>query len=222
MQKLAKAVGMPPGLITLLELEVARLQLGLAVLRHRTIDCDRGCEGDDDDEDVYFDDDNNSDENEDTDDSDSSASIFDSDNDSSILSDSLNQPSFSESDLNGSSDESLLNQDFDSLRVSPFDPSVPAKPMILSDSSTSSSDGDFQGLLEASRPFQEPSQASQDQCSRELTEGADDPWFSFSGGDAEESSTREFVSEYLSKEFHQSTDSATSSDCEVPKDAEEA
>jgi hypothetical protein len=48
---LADQIGLPHGLRLCLELEVARLQLGVAVFRHRSIDCDRGCEGDDDDDD---------------------------------------------------------------------------------------------------------------------------------------------------------------------------
>ena len=47
---LAAHLGLPPGLVPCLELEVARLQLGVAIFRHKSIRCDRGCEGDDDDE----------------------------------------------------------------------------------------------------------------------------------------------------------------------------
>ena len=47
---LADHLGLPPGLVPCLELEVARLQLGVAIFRHKSIRCDRGCEGDDDDE----------------------------------------------------------------------------------------------------------------------------------------------------------------------------
>ena len=47
---LAGHIGLPPGLVPCLELEVARLQLGVAIFRHKSIRCDRGCEGDDDDD----------------------------------------------------------------------------------------------------------------------------------------------------------------------------
>jgi len=40
---LAGRLGLPPGLRPFLELEVARLQLGAVVFRHRTITCDRAC-----------------------------------------------------------------------------------------------------------------------------------------------------------------------------------
>ena len=47
---LAGHIGLPPGLVPCLELEVARLQLGVAIFRHKSIRCDRGCEGDDDED----------------------------------------------------------------------------------------------------------------------------------------------------------------------------
>ena len=47
---LAGHLGLPPGLVPCLELEVARLQLGVTIFRHKSIRCDRGCEGDDDED----------------------------------------------------------------------------------------------------------------------------------------------------------------------------
>lgn len=44
---LAERLRFPPGLLPCLELEAARYQLGLAVHRHRRLECDRGCEGND-------------------------------------------------------------------------------------------------------------------------------------------------------------------------------
>ena len=48
---LANHLGLPPGLKPCLELEVARLQLAVAIFRHKSIGCDRGCEGEDDEDD---------------------------------------------------------------------------------------------------------------------------------------------------------------------------
>ena len=45
-EKLAKKLGLPPGIIPCLELEVARLQLCLAINRYKTLECDVGCEQD--------------------------------------------------------------------------------------------------------------------------------------------------------------------------------
>ena len=45
-EKLAQKLGLPPGILPCLELEVARLQLCLAVNRYKTVDCDVGCEQD--------------------------------------------------------------------------------------------------------------------------------------------------------------------------------
>ena len=45
-EKLAKKLGLPPGIIPCLELEVARLQLCLAINRYKTVECDVGCEQD--------------------------------------------------------------------------------------------------------------------------------------------------------------------------------
>merc|ERR1711997_1352239 len=45
-EKLAQKLGLPPGIIPCLELEVARLQLCLSVNRYKTVECDVGCEQD--------------------------------------------------------------------------------------------------------------------------------------------------------------------------------
>ena len=45
-EKLAKKLGLPPGIIPCLELEVARLQLCMAINRYKTVECDVGCEQD--------------------------------------------------------------------------------------------------------------------------------------------------------------------------------
>jgi hypothetical protein len=45
-EKLAQRLGLPPGILPCLELEVARLQLCLAVNRYKTVECDVGCEQD--------------------------------------------------------------------------------------------------------------------------------------------------------------------------------
>jgi hypothetical protein len=42
MRALADAVGLPPGVANCFQLEAARMQLGLAVFNHHSIDCDRG------------------------------------------------------------------------------------------------------------------------------------------------------------------------------------
>jgi hypothetical protein len=44
---LCRQLGLPHGIRPLLELEAARLQLGLCVFGHKSIECDRGCEGED-------------------------------------------------------------------------------------------------------------------------------------------------------------------------------
>ena len=45
-EKLSQRLGLPPGIVPCLELEVARLQLCLAVNRYKTVECDVGCEQD--------------------------------------------------------------------------------------------------------------------------------------------------------------------------------
>ena len=45
-ERLAQRLGLPPGIIPCLELEVARLQLCLALNRYKTVECDVGCEQD--------------------------------------------------------------------------------------------------------------------------------------------------------------------------------
>eukprot|EP00095_Tigriopus_kingsejongensis_P000506 maker-scaffold367_size194084-snap-gene-0.47 protein:Tk00506 transcript:maker-scaffold367_size194084-snap-gene-0.47-mRNA-1 annotation:"hypothetical protein L798_04728" len=50
---LSQSLGLPPSLRPLLELELARLQLGLSLYQHQSIGCDRGCEGNDSDSDSH-------------------------------------------------------------------------------------------------------------------------------------------------------------------------
>ena len=45
-EKLSQRLGLPPGIVPCLELEVARLQLCLAINRYKTVECDVGCEQD--------------------------------------------------------------------------------------------------------------------------------------------------------------------------------
>ncbi|XP_059098740.1 uncharacterized protein LOC131892890 [Tigriopus californicus] len=51
--ELSQALGLPISLRPLVELEIARLQLGFVLYRHQSISCDRGCEGNDSDSDSW-------------------------------------------------------------------------------------------------------------------------------------------------------------------------
>ena len=122
---MAKKVGLPPGLLRSLELEVARVQLMLTVFRHISLPCDRGCEGDDS---------ASSTTSEDTD-SDSTASsvdIFD-DTEPTATDDSDD----SNSDLFGDHEDDDGDETEDE-----FEPSVPERPRRLTSSESSESGED--------------------------------------------------------------------------------
>ena len=116
MKRIAKKIGLAPGLLPCLELEAARLQLGLAVFKHTSTECDRGCEGD---------------ESETSSDSDSSVSI--------------SGPSLTMSGTEEDSLESTPGEDDedDDSEDDLFLPSVPSRPRFLTSSSSSSSDSEL-------------------------------------------------------------------------------
>ena len=143
-EKLAQKLGLPPGILPCLELEVARLQLCLAVNRYKTVDCDVGCEQD---------------ESEAWDTSDSSESTSTDDDDADALDHSNYEtnddaPSFEHEDSLDDSNSSGESTSFKSIenssndegqgynntqhRIPSFETSCPR--MFNSDSSSSSED----------------------------------------------------------------------------------
>ena len=111
-------LGLPPGLRPLLELEVARLQLGASLFHHSTLNCDRGCEGVDEESDL-------------------SSSEDDLDSTTS-WDDSLSEPSSNENQEDSSFSESDDTDDDDDALPPLHDPIIPERPRILSSSSSSS------------------------------------------------------------------------------------
>ena len=198
-KELAKAIGLPPGLMPCLELEVARLQLGLAVFRHRSTECDRGCEGEDDSE-----------------------FSTDDDEDTSWGPDSLSAPSLTLSSSNeedevrnGSEDESFRPS---SSRASlDFEPSVPSCPRRLTSSSESSDEEEdiqYQASGTSANDFRQRRKRRTDVSSLETFEN----WFSFEGGEEEHATIRRYVRDTLGAKFEDSTDSDTTDQEEVVQD----
>ena len=165
-EQLAQKLGLPPGMLPCLKLEVARLQLCLAINRYKTVECDVGCEQDeseawdttdssdsDTNDDVELD--NSNDESDDDfapsfDDGDSFNQATESDQDSSSFK-SIDNTSHADEGAEGRNDieascvqrtDVFYSDTFSSSSSnddSSYIPSVPAKPRTLSTSSEESS-----------------------------------------------------------------------------------
>ncbi len=199
-QVLAKELGLAPGLLPCLELEIARLQLGHAVFRHTSIACDRGCEGDD--------------------------SVVVSDSESSWGPDSVSGPSLTEDSL----DEDQADSDSDSSFEPsvPWLPRVLSSSDSDDDSNQDDEVPDrwrarrglqteAQGLTSAVHNQEEESESQSD--NEHIGPGPSvlllEDSFSFGGGEAKHEATRRYVMQHLAREFADSTDSNTSSsDCD--------
>lgn len=177
---LAKKLGLPPGMLPCLELEVARLQLGAAIYRHATIKCDGDCEGDDDESQLTSD-------------------------GSSWNDESLSEPSLSDAESSGTNmdlESSVEYREKEASETSSvYEPTVPAQPRILSSSSSSSEEGELDFRLD----LEDVAKADED---KQSPVKVDDDWFSVVG-EEEHTSTTRYVQEKVGHDFDHSTESDT-------------